>query len=86
MVQGAAEAAVIRIITENPIVCEMKCIDGTDDAGFAGNFRQVWHDVEFIGNGDIRSCVPFVAQALKFIRDIVAVHFQDAVLMLPFDL
>ena len=28
----------------------------------------------------------FVAQALKFIWDIAAVHFQDAVLMLPFGL
>ena len=86
MVQGTAKSAVIRIIAKNPVIRKMERIDGSDDAGFAGNFRQVWHDVEFIGNGDIRSCVPFVAQALKFIGDIVAVHFQDAVLMLPFDL
>ena len=86
MVQGAAESAVVRIIAESAVVREVDGIDGTDDAGFAGNIRQVRHDIEFVGNGDIGSRIPFVAQALKFIGDIVAVHFQDAVLMLPLDL
>ena len=64
----------------------MERVDSSDDAGFAGNIRQVRHDVEFVGNGDIGSRIPFVAQALKFIWDIAAVHFQDAILMLPFGL
>lgn len=86
MFQGAAEAAVVCIIAKNPVICKMERVDSSDDAGFAGNIRQVRHDVEFVGNGDIGSRIPFVAQALKFIGDIAAVHFQDAVLMLPFDL
>lgn len=64
----------------------MERIDGSDDAGFAGNIRQVWYNVEFVRNSDISSRIPFVAQALKFIRDIIAIHFQDAVLMLSFNL
>ena len=86
MVQRAAESAVVRIVAEGAVVCEVDCIDGTDDTGFAGNIRQVRHNVEFVGNSDIGSRIPFVAQALKFIGDIVAVHFQDTVLMLPLDL
>ena len=86
MIQGTAKSAVIRIIAKNPVIRKMERIDGSDDAGFAGNLRQVRHDVEFIRDSDIGPCVPFVAQALKFIRDIIAIHFQDAVLMLPLDL
>ena len=74
--QRPAKSAVIGIISERSFICKMNGIDGPDNPCFPGYIRQIGHNISFIRNSDVATCIPILCQIFHIPFQLVRGHFQ----------